>query len=358
MPDAPSTAGGATLVVEPLDVPEAATAPTGKRRRKLGFGFWASLLWVLTVAVCAIFASLLPVADPLASDPCTTTAQIMVNTGATPQQALIMQYNNIQRPDLAQSLIDRGATPHFPEHGACRTPTLDARGDAYPSARHWLGTDKLGRDSLSRLVYGARVAMTVGVVAIAVGMIIGGTMGIVAGFFRGKVETSIMTVVDIMLAFPALVLAIAIVAFSHQSLTNVCIAVAIVATPAFARIARASTLTYSEREFVTAARVMGARNSRIMVREILPNAILPVAAFALVAVAVAIVAEGALAFIGLSVPIPEASWGSMIASGFDSIQDRPLTALLPAGVVFLTALAFNVLGDRFRTIFDVKDAAL
>ncbi len=332
--------------------------PTGRRRRKLGFGFWFSTVWVALILFAAVAGPWLPLQDPNKSDPCAVLAQTMINTGATPEQALMMRFGNAANPEQAQTLIDRGVQPDLPKSGTCTTPTLDARGGAFPSARHWLGTDSLSRDNLARLVHGARVAILVGVVAIAIGLAIGGAIGLAAGYFRGKVEAVLMTLVDIMLAFPALVLAIAIVAFAGQSLLNVCAAVAVVSTPAFARIARASTLTYAEREFVTAARVQGARHIRIMVREILPNAVLPLLAFGLVAVAVAIVVEGGLAFLGLSVPLPEASWGSMIKEGYGVINDRPMVALLPAGFIFVTALAFNILGDKFRMVFDVKDSAL
>lgn len=333
-------------------------ASGGTSRRKLGISFWLSSAWVLLVVLAALVGPMLPLQNPNESDVCAVVAQTMVNTGATPEQALMIRYRGVRTPEQAQKLIDQGVKPVFPKQGACTNPTLDARGGAFPSGRHWLGTDTLSRDNLSRLVHGARVAMVVGVVAIGLGLIVGGTIGLVAGYFRGRIEAMLMTLVDIMLAFPALVLAIAIVAYMGQSLVNVCAAVAIVATPAFARIARAATLTYAEREFVTAARVQGARHTRIMVREILPNAILPVVAFGLVAVAVAIVVEGALAFLGLSVPLPQASWGSMIKEGYGVINDRPMVALLPAFFIFITALAFNLLGDKFRMVFDVKDSAL
>jgi peptide/nickel transport system permease protein len=167
-----------------------------------------------------------------------------------------------------------------------------------------------------------------------------------------------MAVVDIMLAFPTLVLALAIVAVLGRGLTNACIAITVVAIPAFARITRANTLTYAEREFVTASRVMGAKNSRIMAREILPNVIYPVISFALVAIAVAIVAEGSLAFLSLSVKDPNASWGQMILDGRGVIEDAPHVALIPAAVMFITVLCFNLMGDQFRRIFNVRDAAL
>lgn len=328
----------------------------GAPRKKLGFGFWASAAWIVLILFGAVFAPWIGLDKPNEFDPCSGIASVMANNNATPAQAALVRTGQAPDVDTAQRMLDGGVQPSFPS--SCRNPTLDSRPSAYPSSLHWLGTDTLGRDTFSRLVYGGRVALTVGIGAIAVAMLIGGTIGLLAGYYRGPAETVMMTAVDILLAYPALVLALAIVAIRGQSLFNVCFAIAVVGIPAFARIARAATLTYAEREFVTAARVMGAKNSRILVREILPNAILPVLAFALVAVAIAIVAEGGLAFLGLSVKIPTASWGSMIKDGYDAIQDRPLVAVTPAFWMFLTVLAFNLLGDKFRTIFDVKESAL
>ena len=174
----------------------------------------------------------------------------------------------------------------------------------------------------------------------------------------GKTDLLLQRVMDIMLAFPTLVLALAIVTVLGRGIINACIAITVVAIPAFARITRANTLAFAEREFVTAARVMGAKHVRIMVREILPNVIFPVMAFALVAIAIAIVAEGSLAFLSLSVKDPQASWGQMINDGRQNIKDAPAVCLIPAGVMFVTVLCFNLLGDKFRQILNVKDAAL
>ena len=274
-----------------------------RKKRKLGLGFWLPMAWIGLVVCCAITASWLPLDDRNTSD-----------------------FTAIAEP---------------------------------PSADHWLGTDEIGRDILARLVHGARVSLSVGVIAVAFGMLFGGLVGLSAGYFRGKLEPILMAIVDVMLAFPALILAIAIVVFMGQSLRNVTIAIAILAIPAFARITRASTLSFSQREFVTAARAMGARNSRIVFREVLPNVALPVAAFGLVVVAVAIVAEGGLAFLSLSVPRPEPSWGSMIESGRGDLNEGVVhISLIPATVMALTVLSFNLVGDKFRSMLDVKEGAL
>lgn len=325
---------------------------------KHGLLFWFSVMWIGLVTFGAIFGSILPLQPSLAADPCSTLATTMENKNITGTAAKLYDLGQADSYQQAQQMANQGVKPKISPGDTCPNPTLNSKVSAVPSPRHWLGTDSNGRDVFSRIVHGARVALLVGVVSIAIGMLIGGAIGIIAGYFRGPVEGITMTAVDVMLAYPALVLAIAIVAFFGQSLFNVCLAIAIVAIPAFARIARAATLTYSEREFVTAARVMGARHSRIILREILPNVALPLMAFALLAVAIAIVAEGGLAFLGLSVPPPAPSWGSMIKEGYDVINDHPVVALIPAFVMFVTVLAFNLVGDRFREIFDVKETAL
>src|SRR5436853_5375813 len=249
--ETPGTLAAAALIFEaPMAEPEGRR--TYRAARALGLGFWLPALWIIIVMVAAVFANVLPLHDPLKSD--------FSHVSATPG-----------------------------------------------TAGHLLGTDEIGRDILSRLCFGARVSLTVGLVAVGVGMLIGGAAGLVAGYVRGRVETVIMGLVDIMLAFPALILVIAITAFLGQSLRNVTLAVATVAIPAFARVTRGATLSFASREFITAARMLGARNRRIMGRELLPNVLLPVGAFALVVVAVAIVAEGGLAFLGLSVPAPKPS---------------------------------------------------
>ena len=300
-------ADGAVVAMTGVDIDAAELAVveqvTARPRRRRRLALWLPLLWVVLVVASAVLAPILPLDEPSQSD-----------------------FRNIAKGPF--------------------------------TGGHVLGTDSLGRDILSRLVWGSRVALTVGVVAVAVGMVLGGAIGLIAGYYRGKVETLLMGVVDVMLAFPALVLVIAITAFLGQSLRNVAVAVAVVATPAFARVARAATLTFAQREFVVAARAMGARDRRIILSEILPNVVLPVAAFALVVVAIAIVAEGGLAFLGLSVPPPRPSWGGMINEGRDKLDQAAFISMIPAFVMFLTVLSFNLLGDVFRGRFDVREGAI
>ena len=227
-----------------------------------------------------------------------------------------------------------------------------------PSAAHWLGTDRLGRDMLSRLIHGGRISLTVGVLAPLIGLVVGGALGILAGYFRSHLETAVVGAVDVLLAFPPLVLALAMTAYLGQTVANLTYIIGVLSIPAFTRVARAATLSIAQREFILAARAMGATELRILVRELLPNVFLPLSAFFLLAVAVTIVVEGALSFLGLGVPPPAPSWGSMIGEGRETLEIAPRIAFLPAAFMFLTVLSFNVVGDTLRGITDPRQAAL
>ncbi len=229
---------------------------------------------------------------------------------------------------------------------------------APPSAQHLLGTDQLGRDELARLIHGARISLTVGLLAPVIGVIIGGALGMLAGYFRGRLETLTVGGVDVLLAFPSLVFALAVTAYLGQSVLNLTLVIGVLGIPAFTRVARAVTLSLSEREFVTAARALGATHTRILLRELLPNVALPLLAFFLLGVAVTIVVEGALSFLGLGVPPPAPSWGSMIGEGRESLDLAPWLAFLPAGFMFATVLAFNVIGDTLRALTDPRPGTL
>jgi peptide/nickel transport system permease protein len=229
---------------------------------------------------------------------------------------------------------------------------------APPSAAHWLGTDRLGRDMLARLVWGARISLSVGVLAPLIGLIFGGALGVLAGYFRGRLEVLVVGGVDVLLAFPPLVLALAVTAYLGQTVPILTGIIGILSIPAFSRVARAATLSLAQREFILAARAMGATELRIMLRELLPNVALPLLAFFLLAVAVTIVVEGALSFLGLGVPPPAPSWGSMIGEGRESLEVAPRIAFLPAAVMFLTVLSFNVVGDAIRLATDPRQANL
>jgi peptide/nickel transport system permease protein len=227
-----------------------------------------------------------------------------------------------------------------------------------PNADYWLGTDNLGRDMLSRVVYGARTSLIVGLCAPMFGFVIGGAIGMCGGYFRGKIDLLAVGFIDVLLAFPALVLALTFVAYLGQSLFNVTLALGILSIPAAARVSRASTLAWANRDFVLAARTIGATDWRILTREILPNLLPPLFAFWLVAMSVIIVAEGALSFLGLGIPAPKPSWGGMIADGREALDVAPHTALIPAAVMFLTVLSLNFLGDMVRNMIDPRRSAL
>lgn len=227
-----------------------------------------------------------------------------------------------------------------------------------PSLSYPLGTDSLGRDIFVRVVHGAQISLMVGLGSVLLGLLAGGSIGVLAGYYRGWLDSGLMSLMNIMLAFPTLVLAIAIVAYLGASTLNVILAVGLLFVPAFARIARANTLNFREREFVTVARTLGASDFRIITREILPNLVGPLLSYSLVMFAVAILAEASLGFLGLSVPPPAPSWGSMISDERSNLDDAFHTIAMPGLAMLLTVIAFNVLGERAQRYFDVKESGL
>jgi peptide/nickel transport system permease protein len=227
-----------------------------------------------------------------------------------------------------------------------------------PSASHLLGTDEIGRDLLSRTIAASQISLQVGFIAVAIAAVIGGTLGLCAGYFRGKFDTVVMTANDVLLAFPGLILALALVAVLGASAQNVIIALGVVMTPAFARVARASTLGFTARPFVTAAQSMGASHRQIIWGELAANVGLAVLAYGLTAISVAILAEGALSFLGLSVPPPAATWGGMIVSGKEVLAEAPHIVLMPALAMFLTVLSFNSIGETFKKVIDKRVSQL
>ena len=232
------------------------------------------------------------------------------------------------------------------------------RQKAFRSWSEPFGTDGLGRSELSRAIYGARVSLVIGVAAVVLGMLVGTALGLLAGYFRGAVDAVLGVVTDAFLAFPALVLLLAIAATMGASLRNLVVALAILTTPAFVRLARANTMVFANREFIRAARGMGARHRRIIARELLPNVALPVASYAFVLIAVVLVAEGSLSFLGLGVPPPRPSWGEMISTGRNDLDRAPHVVFVPAAFMFLTVWSFNVLGDHARRRFDTRESML
>jgi peptide/nickel transport system permease protein len=275
----------------------------GVTKKRLGIASWIAIGWLVLVVGGAILAPILPLPDPNE-----------INAGLARQA---------------------------------------------PSAAHLFGNDGNGRDVLSRVTWGARASLEIGVGAVVLGLLAGGFLGLVAGYYKGRIGGGIGGLLDTLLAFPQLLLALSIVAFLGHTVFNVMLGLGIVATPLLGRISRASTLSWSEREFVLAARAQGAKHRRIIVREILPNVLPAMFSIALLGIAVAIVAEGGLAILGAGVnPSKTITWGTIIADGRSYIRDAPHMVLSVSIVIFLTVLALNYLGDVIRARFDVRESAL
>jgi peptide/nickel transport system permease protein len=235
------------------------------------------------------------------------------------------------------------------------TPTL-LRPDIFSS--HPLGTDRQGLDILGGVVYGARVSLIVSLGAVAIGTIIGGVVGLVAGYFRGKAETVVSLLTDSMLAFPPLILLLGMVAVLEPSVRNVTIALGLLGIPTYIRLSRANTMVFAQREFVLSAKALGARNRRIIFRELLPNVALPVVSYGFIVVGALIVAEASLSFLGLSIRRPNPTWGNMIAAGQTDFDRHPHLVFAPGIVLFLTVFALNRVGDRARKLWDPRQSRL
>jgi peptide/nickel transport system permease protein len=287
---------------------------------RLGAGFWLSLGWILFVSCCALFADFfpLPAVDHMNWEHPTAPIGTKVNISEV-----------------------------LPEGTDASSPFI-----------YIFGTDTLGRDILTRLIFGARVSLAVGLITPMIGLLVGGTLGMLAGFYRGYLEGFIMSIMDAILAFPGLVLLLLVVFHLGPSLINIILALGFLTIPAFTRVARANTLTIAQREFVTGARAVGQNDLQILIWEILPNVIIPLLIYALLVVSYMIVAEGALSFLGLGVPAPTPSWGGMIAEGKEVLDEAAHVSMIPALIMFLTVLSFNNIGDAVRGLIDSRKEQL
>jgi ABC-type dipeptide/oligopeptide/nickel transport system permease subunit len=221
-----------------------------------------------------------------------------------------------------------------------------------PSGEHLLGTDQLGRDLLARLLYGGRLTLFIGVFAVAVGMVVGVPLGVLAGYYRGWVDMVIMRVMDLMLSFTSFLLAMALVALLGVGLTNVIIAVGIATIPRFARLVRASVLTIREISYVEASHALGARDGRILSRHVMPNAVAPVIVQATLSMGSTVLTAAGLGFLGLGVQPPTPEWGAMLGEGRNYIFTSPYVTTFPGLAIFVAVLGFNLLGDGLRDALD------
>lgn len=283
---------------------------SGKHHKKLGVAAWFAIGWLIFIIVLAVIAPLLPIPDP--------------------------------------------------------SETFPAIARKGPTAGHLLGGDTLGRDLLSRLIYGTRASLAVGFGSIAFGFLVGGMLGLTSGFFRGKVDNVLTPLMNILLAIPQFILALSLVnvfatgpeVTSARRLLVLTLGLGVVSIPLLGRITRANTLAWSEREFVLAARAMGAKSWRIMFRDVLPNVLPAMLSIAFLGVGIAIVAEGGLSLFGVGVQPPTPSWGNIISEGQSQMRNAPHIVLFASIVLFLTVMALNYLGDVISQRFGIRESAL
>ncbi|WP_067134982.1 ABC transporter permease [Microtetraspora malaysiensis] len=222
------------------------------------------------------------------------------------------------------------------------------------SPGHLLGTDPNGNDILSRILYGGQTSLIVAVTVNLLGLAVGGTLGALSGYVGGAADTVIMRLLDVLIAFPSLVLTLAVAQSLGPSLTNTILALGFFSVPAFARISRAATLSLREQPFMAAARLCGTKGWRVLLRHIAPNIAPQLTTFGMLGMGVVIVIEGALSFLGLGIPAPAPSWGNMISQGQASLSATPMLVLWPSLILFVTVLAFNLLGESLRTRWSVR----
>jgi peptide/nickel transport system permease protein len=312
-PEMPSLTPISTM--EPVDLVRADGGEplAGRRARqgRMGVMGWLAISWLALVVLLALLAPILPIDDPNE-----VTASI-----------------------------------------ARQPPGTDG---------HILGGDGLGRDMLSRLIWGGRASLLIGTMSVLLGLVLGGLLGLVAGYFRGRADTVLTGGFDVLLSFPQLILALTLVTVfasgegisATRRMVVLILALGVVSIPVLGRITRANTLSWTQREFVLASRALGARQREIMFREVLPNVLPAMFSIALLGVAVVIVAEGGLSLLGVGTQLPRPSWGNIIAEGRSELRDSPHIVIEPTIVIFLTVFALNYLGDVVRARFDVRESAL
>ena len=324
-----------STVVEAAETPEiepatdTTAAPTKKKLNWAGRIAAGILIVIVIIGVVSPFLT----ADPIKND----LGRVIEGCGKGGGLPLYDPINCVDRKAKNAQARGEGAVGNFP---------------------HLLGVDGAGRDVFSQLMVGTRTSLAIALGSVFGALLVGGTMGILAGYFGGRVDYWASLLFDVFLAYPALVLALAIVSVRGHSVFNITFTVGIVAVPLIGRIARAATLTWSEREFVMAAKALGAKHGRVIVREILPNVLPSMMSIAFLAVGVVIVTEGSLAIIGLGVPDDVVSWGKVLATGGSDLRNLSHMMVSSAVLITVTVMSLNLLGDAIRQKFDVRESAL
>ena len=280
------------------------------RRRRVDLVLWLSITWLVVIGAAAILAPVLPLGE---------------------------------KSDVSKTILVEPYLPPFQDSG------------------HILGTNAYGLDMLARVVWGARASLTISLMAVAISLVVGGAIGVIAGFYRRGIDSVIGVLTNALLAVPPLILLIVLASMLDPGVRNIAFALSLLTIPTMVRLARANTIAYAQREFVLAARAIGATKPRIMLRELVPNVIPPMLSMAVVVISVLIVAEASLSFLGLGIRPPAATWGNMIAeaqASDDVMKQHPFVLLVPATALFLTVFAFNLLGERAQSKWDPRGSKL